>query len=183
MSHPRPTAAPSEPSPSAVPDAREALHHARAVHRRQRNRHRPGRRHRQPLRRRLRSPPSPSGWPKRLVRYPPEIWPHNDLDADGNLPIAMVNLIAGRPYRPRTASEPLHRRQHRRRPPPAPGGLPRTRQDDRRSGPGSPGPAAAPGNHLHPAGFRCSRSTSGRNPADQWPKFNCERLIGEMAVR
>jgi lipid-A-disaccharide synthase len=33
---------------------------------------------------------------KRLVHYPPEIWPHNDLDADGNLPIAMVNLIAGR---------------------------------------------------------------------------------------
>lgn len=33
---------------------------------------------------------------KRLVHYPPEIWPPNDLDADGNLPIAMVNLIAGR---------------------------------------------------------------------------------------
>jgi lipid-A-disaccharide synthase len=32
---------------------------------------------------------------KRLVHYPPEIWPANDLDADGNLPIAMVNLIAG----------------------------------------------------------------------------------------
>ncbi|HEX3969160.1 MAG TPA: lipid-A-disaccharide synthase [Edaphobacter sp.] len=33
---------------------------------------------------------------KRLVHYPPEIWPSNQLDADGNLPIAMVNLIAGR---------------------------------------------------------------------------------------
>jgi lipid-A-disaccharide synthase len=33
---------------------------------------------------------------KRLVHYPPEIWPLNQLDADGNLPIAMVNLIAGR---------------------------------------------------------------------------------------
>jgi lipid-A-disaccharide synthase len=33
---------------------------------------------------------------KRLVHYPPEIWPSAQLDADGNLPIAMVNLIAGR---------------------------------------------------------------------------------------
>jgi lipid-A-disaccharide synthase len=33
---------------------------------------------------------------KRLVHYPHEIWPANDLDSDGNLPIAMVNLIAGR---------------------------------------------------------------------------------------
>jgi lipid-A-disaccharide synthase len=33
---------------------------------------------------------------KRLVQYPPEIWPANNLDAEGNLPIAMVNLIAGR---------------------------------------------------------------------------------------
>jgi lipid-A-disaccharide synthase len=33
---------------------------------------------------------------KRLVRYPTEIWPPNHLDADGNLPIAMVNLVAGR---------------------------------------------------------------------------------------
>jgi lipid-A-disaccharide synthase len=32
---------------------------------------------------------------KRLVHYPPEIWPPNNIDADGNLPIAMVNLIAG----------------------------------------------------------------------------------------
>jgi len=33
---------------------------------------------------------------KRLIDYPPEIWPPDQLDADGNLPIAMVNLIAGR---------------------------------------------------------------------------------------
>jgi lipid-A-disaccharide synthase len=33
---------------------------------------------------------------KRLVQYPPEIWNPTDLDAEGNLPIAMVNLIAGR---------------------------------------------------------------------------------------
>jgi lipid-A-disaccharide synthase len=33
---------------------------------------------------------------KRLVHYPPEVWPPDQLDADGNLPIAMVNLIAGR---------------------------------------------------------------------------------------
>jgi len=79
-----------------VPDAREALHHARAsivasgtatvqaavignpfvvVYRVS------------PLTFRL---------AKKLVHYPPEIWPPNDLDADGNLPIAMVNLIAGR---------------------------------------------------------------------------------------
>ena len=32
---------------------------------------------------------------KKLVHYPPEVWPTNDLDRDGNLPIAMVNLIAG----------------------------------------------------------------------------------------
>jgi lipid-A-disaccharide synthase len=79
-----------------VPDAREALHHARAsivasgtatvqaavignpfivVYRVS------------PLTFRL---------AKRLVHYPPEIWPTAQLDADGNLPIAMVNLIAGR---------------------------------------------------------------------------------------
>jgi lipid-A-disaccharide synthase len=33
---------------------------------------------------------------KRLVHYPPEVWPSAGLDADGNLPIAMPNLIAGR---------------------------------------------------------------------------------------
>ncbi|WP_311732832.1 lipid-A-disaccharide synthase [Tunturibacter empetritectus] len=33
---------------------------------------------------------------KRLVHYPPEIWPPAQTDADGNLPIAMVNLIGRR---------------------------------------------------------------------------------------
>ena len=33
---------------------------------------------------------------KRLVRYPSEVWPSKEVDIDGNLPIAMVNLIAGR---------------------------------------------------------------------------------------
>lgn len=33
---------------------------------------------------------------KRLVRYPPEVWPAGSVDVHGNLPIAMVNLIAGR---------------------------------------------------------------------------------------
>ena len=32
---------------------------------------------------------------KRLVHYPAEIWPPTRTDSDGNLPIAMVNLIAG----------------------------------------------------------------------------------------
>ncbi|HEX3374137.1 MAG TPA: lipid-A-disaccharide synthase, partial [Edaphobacter sp.] len=32
---------------------------------------------------------------KRLVRYPPEIWNPSQVDLEGNLPIAMVNLIAG----------------------------------------------------------------------------------------
>ena len=32
---------------------------------------------------------------KRLVHYPPEVWPSGP-DGDGNLPIGMVNLIAGR---------------------------------------------------------------------------------------
>jgi lipid-A-disaccharide synthase len=33
---------------------------------------------------------------KRLVHYPPEIWNPAQVDLGGNLPIAMVNLIAGR---------------------------------------------------------------------------------------
>jgi lipid-A-disaccharide synthase len=32
---------------------------------------------------------------KNLIHYPPEVWPPVQPDADGNLPIAMVNLIAG----------------------------------------------------------------------------------------
>ncbi|WP_260705363.1 lipid-A-disaccharide synthase [Edaphobacter flagellatus] len=33
---------------------------------------------------------------KRLVSYPPEVWPSGERDQHGNLPIAMVNLVAGR---------------------------------------------------------------------------------------
>jgi lipid-A-disaccharide synthase len=33
---------------------------------------------------------------KRLVQYPAEIWDSAQVDLNGNLPIAMVNLIAGR---------------------------------------------------------------------------------------
>jgi lipid-A-disaccharide synthase len=97
--------APPLPNIHLVPDAREALHHARAsvvasgtatvqaavignpfvvVYRVS------------PLTFRL---------AKRLVHYPPEIWPSGDLDADGNLPIAMVNLIAGRRVVPELLQE------------------------------------------------------------------------------
>ncbi|MBS1799032.1 MAG: lipid-A-disaccharide synthase [Acidobacteria bacterium] len=36
------------------------------------------------------------GLAKKLVSYPREVWPSNEPDASGNLPIGMVNLIAGR---------------------------------------------------------------------------------------
>ncbi len=86
----------SKSSITLVPDAREALHHARAsvvasgtatvqaavignpfvvVYRVS------------PLTFRL---------AKRLVQYPPEIWNQAQPDTDPNLPIAMANLIAGR---------------------------------------------------------------------------------------
>jgi lipid-A-disaccharide synthase len=42
---------------------------------------------------------------KRLVHYPPEIWDSTQTDADGNLPIAMVNLIAGRRIVPELLQE------------------------------------------------------------------------------
>ncbi|MDE1175511.1 MAG: lipid-A-disaccharide synthase [Edaphobacter sp.] len=35
------------------------------------------------------------GLAKKLVRYSPEVWPEGSTDKHGNLPIAMVNLIAG----------------------------------------------------------------------------------------
>jgi len=44
---------------------------------------------------------------KRLVQYPPEIWPAGDLDAHGNLPIGMVNLIAGRRIVPELIQQQL----------------------------------------------------------------------------
>jgi lipid-A-disaccharide synthase len=42
---------------------------------------------------------------KQLVHYPPEIWNPDWVDADGNLPIAMVNLIAGRRIVPELLQE------------------------------------------------------------------------------
>ncbi|WP_242617918.1 lipid-A-disaccharide synthase [Edaphobacter modestus] len=42
---------------------------------------------------------------KRLVRYPPEVWPSGATDRHGNLPIAMVNLIAGRTIVPELIQE------------------------------------------------------------------------------
>ena len=33
---------------------------------------------------------------KQFVWYPPEIWPAGEVDRDGNLPVGMVNLIAGK---------------------------------------------------------------------------------------
>lgn len=36
------------------------------------------------------------GIAKRLVHYPPEVWPEGSKDRHGNLPIAMVNLVAGK---------------------------------------------------------------------------------------
>jgi lipid-A-disaccharide synthase len=41
---------------------------------------------------------------KRLVSYPPEVWP-GGVDARGNLPIGMVNLIAGRRVVPELLQE------------------------------------------------------------------------------
>jgi lipid-A-disaccharide synthase len=36
------------------------------------------------------------GLAKGLIRYPPEIWPSKQTDVSDNLPIGMVNLVAGR---------------------------------------------------------------------------------------
>jgi lipid-A-disaccharide synthase len=42
---------------------------------------------------------------KRLVKYPPEVWPSGSPDIHGNLPIGMVNLIAGRTVVPELIQE------------------------------------------------------------------------------
>jgi len=36
------------------------------------------------------------GIARQLVQYPPEVWPEGTKDSHGNLPIAMVNLVAGK---------------------------------------------------------------------------------------
>jgi lipid-A-disaccharide synthase len=42
---------------------------------------------------------------KRLIRYPAEVWPSGAVDEHGNLPIAMVNLVAGRRIVPELIQE------------------------------------------------------------------------------
>jgi lipid-A-disaccharide synthase len=79
-----------------VPDAREALHHARASVVASGTATVQGAVIGNPFVVVYRVSPLTFRLAKRLVRYPPEIWNPVRVDADGNLPIAMVNLIAGR---------------------------------------------------------------------------------------
>ena len=79
-----------------VPDAREALHHARASVVASGTATVQAAVIGNPFVVVYRVSPLTFRVAKRLVHYPPEIWPPHQLDADGNLPIAMVNLIAGR---------------------------------------------------------------------------------------
>jgi lipid-A-disaccharide synthase len=89
-----------------VPDAREALHHARASVVASGTATVQAAVIGNPFLVVYRVSPLTFWLAKRLVRYPPEIWDPKNLDADGNLPIAMVNLIAGR----RIVPELLQRR-------------------------------------------------------------------------
>jgi lipid-A-disaccharide synthase len=79
-----------------VPDAREALHHARAAVVASGTATVQAAVIGNPFTVVYRVSPLTFRLAKRLVHYPPEIWDATQLDADGNLPIAMVNLIAGR---------------------------------------------------------------------------------------
>jgi lipid-A-disaccharide synthase len=79
-----------------VPDAREALHHARVSVVGSGTATVQGAVIGNPFVVVYRVSPLTFRLAKRLVRYPPEIWNPVRVDADGNLPIAMVNLIAGR---------------------------------------------------------------------------------------
>jgi lipid-A-disaccharide synthase len=79
-----------------VPDAREALHHARASVVASGTATVQAAVIGNPFVVVYRVSPVTFRLAKRLVDYPPEIWPPDQLDTDGNLPIAMVNLIAGR---------------------------------------------------------------------------------------
>jgi lipid-A-disaccharide synthase len=87
----------SRPTPNLhlVPDAREALHHARASVVASGTATVQAALIGNPFLVVYRVSPLTFRLAKRLVHYPPEIWPANDLDTAGNLPIAMVNLIAG----------------------------------------------------------------------------------------
>jgi lipid-A-disaccharide synthase len=83
-----------------VPDAREALHHARASVVASGTATVQAAVIGNPFVVVYRVSPLTFWLAKRLVRYPAEIWNPLQVDLDGNLPIAMVNLIAGRPIVP-----------------------------------------------------------------------------------
>jgi lipid-A-disaccharide synthase len=78
-----------------VPDAREALHHARASIVASGTATVQAAVIGNPFIVVYKVSPLTFSLAKRLVHYPPEIWPSGP-DQDGNLPIGMVNLIAGR---------------------------------------------------------------------------------------
>ena len=79
-----------------VPDAREALHHARASVVASGTATVQAAAIGNPFVVVYRVSPLTFWLAKRLVRYPPDIWDPAQVDASGNLPIAMVNLVAGR---------------------------------------------------------------------------------------
>jgi lipid-A-disaccharide synthase len=79
-----------------VPDAREALHHARASVVASGTATVQAAVIGNPFAVVYRVSPLTFRLAKRLVHYPPEIWNPTQVDPDGHLPIAMVNLIAGR---------------------------------------------------------------------------------------
>ena len=85
-----------QPSIHLVPEAREALHHVRASIVASGTATVQAALIGNPFLVVYRVSPLTFRLAKRLVQYSPEIWPSKDTDEDGNLPIAMVNLIAGR---------------------------------------------------------------------------------------
>jgi len=88
-------AKPHPPRITLVPDAREALHHARASIVASGTATVQAAIIGNPFVVVYKVSPLTFGLAKRLVQYPPEVWSAG-LDPHGNLPIAMVNLIAGR---------------------------------------------------------------------------------------
>ncbi|GGA59623.1 lipid-A-disaccharide synthase [Edaphobacter acidisoli] len=87
------------PNIHLVPDAREALHHARASIVASGTATVQAAVIGNPFVVVYKVSPLTFAAAKRLVHYPPEIW-SGQPDAHGNLPIGMVNLIAGRPIIP-----------------------------------------------------------------------------------
>ncbi len=115
---------------------------------------------------------------KRLIHYPPEIWNPTRPDPGGNLPIAMGQPHRWPPDRPRTTPDQLHSRKRRHRSSSPRSWRPRARPDDRRPRPGWPHPATASWNILHQAGLRRSRITAGGKVSRRGPKFASKRLMG-----